>query len=312
MTMRHFTALALAGLMLAAASARGDEQREAFDLRWTRAADWEASQSLRLTITKGRLELTNRGGEPGWAATTTRWLLDDDATLTLRVAEARGAQVTVQAEWMAEGGQFLGAATAVDRVNESDTRVAVKLADLLPKASPGKPQPGLMRLKLWVGGDGGAAVIDELRITATRKWRNDQTRTAAAITAASPLAPDEGMTAAVEEEAIVMALDPGRPFAGLVVGEATAYSARAAVMLDLTWLARGRAGLQAVCFSAGGRHLGAVDLLKEIERPGVYEMPLSIYRSAFPAGTTQIRWKLWLGGEGAAARVAGLWLGELP
>lgn len=321
--MRHLTVFVFVyvgiGFFLAAATTAQEtaqetapDQRIAFDQRWTRDADWETAESLQLFAAEGQLELIHHGAETGWAAPTTRWMFDQDATLSVHVAELGNAEITVQAEWMAADGRFLGAANVIDRITESDVRLDVKLTPLLPKTSSDQPQPTMMRLKLWMGGDGGKAVIDELTVHSPRRWQDKKIKTVTTMAPTAKLTPDEGMIAAPEHQTLAMKLKSPHKFAGLVMGEAVPFDLKSAVMLDVSWLTKGRVSLQAVCFDPQGRHIGEVDLMKEIDQPGLYEAPLSIYRSQFPEQVKTIQFKLWLGGAGAETRVAGIRLGAAP
>jgi hypothetical protein len=61
--------------------------------------------------------------------------------------------------------------------------------------------------------------------------------------------------------------------------------------------------VQIACFDSNSALLDSVDILKGIAEPGVYEFPLSAYRSVFPPQTKEISPRLWVGGKAGAEAV---------
>jgi hypothetical protein len=276
-----------------------------------RAGDWERHDSVTPQLDGGTLRLRHTGVEVGWIVARARFAIDESAVLHLSVPQISGGDLSVQIEWFDEGSAFLGASTALDRINESGVQTRVKLGEVMGAAIRRK-QPQSARVKVWIAGDAAQATIDRLEITWPRKWNKPQTTLVQALPANTSVKPDAGLTTAVDGDAIAMKLDAGTPYSGLVLEPMLPLNPQGVVLLDLAAL-QGRVSLQLVCFDANGVYLKSIDVMKEIDMAGLYEVPLSIYRSALPQGATTFQFKLWLAGEGAPrAHLASIHYGQRP
>jgi hypothetical protein len=115
--------------------------------------------------------------------------------------------------------------------------------------------------------------------------------------------PSEGVTAAAAGDDLLIALNDKAPWSDVVLSERFPFDLRGVVRADLAAITNGDTTVQVACWDAAGNQLDPVDIFRGIREPGVFEMQLLAYRSAFPPETKDISFRIWIGGKpGAEAR----------
>lgn len=228
--------------------------------------------------------------------------------LEIVLREVKGGTASVQAEWLRQDGSFIKATPVLAATTAPLTQKEIRLL----ASAPGADRPARFRLKFWLEGRNARAVYDKVLITAPRRWHRSGTTLIQAYDADSKREVDAGLTVEAAGKALQLNLSPDKEYASVALTDRAAYNANGKVLLDLAALNKGAVTVQVLCLDKDGKFLKAVDLQKDIARPGLFEIGFDLYADQFPAGTDKLAFKVWLIGKGATARIDGLFYGALP
>ncbi|MCC6579783.1 MAG: hypothetical protein IT440_05030 [Phycisphaeraceae bacterium] len=286
--------------------------RTGFDLNSPAGMKWEVGDGMKLQIDGGVLALSCPNANFGWAAPAaeSRWAVTPGLEIRMTASAVDKGQLKMQAEWFdaggagGAGGKFLG---------HSDLLTAEQFKPgpctlTLPESKPAEARA--MRVKIWLEGRDASVRITQFTVVAPRQWKKPNIAVTQAWTGQSKLESTGDLKTASGAEGWTLTLPEGKAYDGAVFADRADFSPKAVVQLDLARLTGGSVSLQLVCFDKDGKYLVCVDLFKDLTKPGVYEIPVSLDRSSFPAETAKVSPKVWLGGgNGHSASLAGIWLG---
>ena len=308
--MKHQLLPAVIFLLLLSRSPAGAEElslgsRIGFDALKTTPHQLDVDRGMSISILPEGAVVTLQSEASGSVAPQQRLAEDSEATITLKLAERTG-DLSAQVEWLDENGQFLDAIPCLDPTTADAGLADRKIADFPSKM---RDRASKFRIKLWLGGANAQATIREFRILTPRRWQQEEpVRLIHIYNGKSKIEPDKGMVVTQDGTDLLARIEPGIPYSAVVLVDRAEYSPNGVVMLDVAAL-QGSTSLQALCWDAAGKHLKAVDLMKDVLEAGTYEVPLSIYADQIPPETKTISFKLWLGGPEAEARVQGIFYG---
>jgi len=155
----------------------------------------------------------------------------------------------------------------------------------------------VLALVAWLGTRSFVAGADNRAPAQGIQWQAKDVQVVHVYGADSKTQASKGISASAEDGKLVLKLDGQAPWSDVMLTELSPLDPRGVVRVDLDSIEHGDTTVQVACWDGNGTLLDSFDLLKAMTEPGSYEMPLSAYRSAFPEGTKQISFRIWVGGK---------------
>lgn len=284
--------------------------RVLFDAGETQPAEWQTAPGIAVTLTGGKLQLRGGDNDFGWAAPVASAAWQEGATVDIAIESAAAGQLTAQVEWLRGDGSFIKATQLLQGAKAGGLKDK-PLSDFLPPAdSAGKPRR--FRLKFWLEGKNAVVALSLARVSAPRVWRSKDVTTVHVYSGDVKAQADAGLKLEKTADTLLASLEAGKEFSAFVLTDKVDYDAKGAVLLDLTKLQEGNATVQALLWDKDGNYIKGVDVLKDVNQPGLYEAAFGLYEDQFPANTKQVSFKVWLAGKETAATISGLYYGLLP
>ncbi|HAI13636.1 MAG TPA: hypothetical protein DCM28_18165 [Phycisphaerales bacterium] len=269
---------------------------------------WQTSDQVTCKVDGQTVIATLGDVDNSWFATQNQYPLNDQTSFEIQCS---GGAVGMQFEWFTSRGRFLSATDVLKASDFAQGKQSLIVNNFIPDDIREKVR--IFRPKFWLYGKNHSITITHFAIHAPRQFRTDGLQLSHKWEAPTKLTPDPVLKIMQDKQCISLELDPSAKHAGLVFEDRVPYDDKGVMMIDINSITRDEAdtslAIQTICWDKQGNYLTSVDLIKNMNKAGTYEIAPSAYGSAIPKETVKINFKVWIWGNTAKCKINGVYWG---